>query len=109
MSNQNPPVEPATPEESYDFLLSNDDIKPSGMTELDIYKATIGRRYIETGAARCLNPDCGSADIPAGEYNADGDWVAFKITCNDCGTEWEDVYLIKCVTNIVLPDEQGGG
>ena len=109
MSEQNPQVTPATVEESYDFLISNDDIVPSGMTELEIYKATIARRYLETGATHCLNPECGSANIGATGHKSDDDWVAFHISCDDCHAEWDDVHKLASVANIVLPEEQGDG
>ena len=104
MSGQNPPVLPASPDESYDFLLE-DGIRPESMSELDMYKAVAARLYLERRGAICWN--CDSANIKfLGKWRSDDDWVDRAVECQNCGATWTDVYTLSSVTNMVLPEEK---
>ena len=98
-------IEPTSSEESYDFLIGNDDIKPSDMSELEIYKATAARRYVEDGGAYCWN--CDSNDIEASSYDAEGNVVIFRVKCLDCGATWGDVHTLTGTVDMLLPEEVG--
>lgn len=53
------------------------------------------KMYLESGGVKC--PYCGSEDITAGEYRADGSLIWQDVLCNDCGSEWTDEYRLQGV------------
>lgn len=59
--------------------------------------------YLQHGGSRCLF--CKSADITSSSYEADGDWVAFNVTCDECGATWQDIHTLTSVANLKGPEK----
>jgi hypothetical protein len=53
------------------------------------------RRYIACQGSHC--PFCHSPETEAGKVEADAasDWS--RVTCNECGKEWQDVFFLGAV------------
>lgn len=60
--------------------------------------------YIEGGSNKCLS--CGSTSIEGTSAKVDSHSAWQPIACNDCGAEWNDVYKLVSVGEIVIPDNQ---
>jgi len=54
--------------------------------------------YINGGGARCLI--CNSMDLEGGQYNGDDNFITQKIVCLECGSSWQDVYVLTDVDDI---------
>jgi len=63
-------------------------------------KKDLTKAYLKKGGICCLNPDCLSDDIEGGFIETDTGGAWQKITCNECGWTWTDVYKLSTVTNI---------
>lgn len=59
-------------------------------------------KYLESGGRGC--PFCGSDDIEGDRIDAEGDTVAQRVRCLDCGKAWDDVYALSDVEEV---DEYG--
>jgi hypothetical protein len=53
------------------------------------------RDYIASHGSSC--PYCGSAEIGAGKVEADGDSAWSRVTCDDCGKAWQDVFFLGAI------------
>ena len=54
------------------------------------------KMYVEGGYASCPNPECtNTGDFDSEPYEADDNWVAHRLTCNDCGCVFDDVYVLQ--------------
>jgi hypothetical protein len=49
--------------------------------------------YLKRGGNCC--PSCGGGNISGGRMEVDGSSSSQKITCEDCGAEWADMYGLK--------------
>lgn len=67
-----------------------------GMRQETIERLT--RTYLKSGGHRCPFPDCGSNDLVAGETDTQDDFIFRNVTCQGCGREWTDEYLLSGVT-----------
>ena len=45
-------------------------------------------------------PACRGADITGGEINVDADTAWQEITCENCGTHWNDLYKLTGYTDL---------
>lgn len=55
-------------------------------------------QYIREGGVRC--PYCASEDIEGTSFESDLDFSSQKITCNNCGKRWEDIYTLIDIIEI---------
>ena len=46
-------------------------------------------------------PKCDSENISGRGLNADCDYAWQRITCEDCHFEWDDIYVLKCICEVV--------
>lgn len=60
------------------------------------------REYIDCRGTHY--PFCRSSEIEAGTVEADGDSAWPRVTCEECGKEWQDVFYLGAVDII---DEKG--
>jgi hypothetical protein len=60
------------------------------------------RKYIDADGSHC--PYCGHTDISAGKLDADGGTAWSMVECKNCGREWQDIYLLRCIE----PDPSNG-
>ena len=51
--------------------------------------------YIEEGGCTCLY--CGSTNLDGGSIDIDAGLAWQPVYCNDCGSEWQDVYVLTQV------------
>lgn len=93
-------------EEEHDFLL--DEVPPSGLSEDEIYEATVAQHYVDRKGVRCLNPACRSTDISEGESWEDGGEIVREVACDVCGSTWSDIYRLVGVQDIKLASQQAG-
>lgn len=61
---------------------------------------TAKESYLKCGGIRCLNPECNSDDIEGGFIETDQGTASQKITCNNCGWTWRDVYTLTSVEDV---------
>ena len=61
--------------------------------------------YIDDGAACC--PVCASMDLAGGRTSTDADYHSIEIECCECGSTWEDVYVLKYATNLEIAYNKG--
>ena len=54
--------------------------------------------YLNKGARYC--PHCGSCDVEASQFEADGLCAWSDVTCNDCETEWRDLYTLTAIDKL---------
>lgn len=48
--------------------------------------------YVKSGGGKCKR--CLSEDIDGGGVNIDGKYATQRVSCNECGHEWGDVYTL---------------
>ena len=60
--------------------------------------------YIDHGGVEC--PFCYSGNIEGGQVEVDAGTAHQPMRCTDCDAEWNDVYELKTVGEIRLPEEQ---
>jgi hypothetical protein len=53
------------------------------------------RDYVNAQGAYC--PFCRSSEIEAGKVEADAASAWSRVTCNECGKEWQDVFFLGAV------------
>ena len=46
-------------------------------------------------------PKCDSENINCGSFNADCDYAWQGITCEDCQFEWDDVYTLTSIDEVI--------
>lgn len=51
------------------------------------------KAYVQSDGRYC--PYCRSAELTMGKYDADEGWITFAVTCDECGKEWRDLYVLK--------------
>jgi len=61
------------------------------------------REYIKAAGSFCIN--CGSGNISAGKIESEGREAWQEVQCYDCGSEWNDVFRLIGVDDIVLPKD----
>ncbi len=63
--------------------------------------------YLKLYGCRC--PVCKSADISAGQIEVDGPSAWSDVKCEQCGSQWQDVYTLTDIepVRLVGPDAQG--
>jgi len=49
-------------------------------------------RYLKSGGAIC--PFCKTYNITAGQSDFDSDYMAQKVSCEECESEWTDFYRL---------------
>ena len=54
--------------------------------------------YIEGQGARCLI--CNSKDLDGERYEGEGNVITQPIACLECGSRWQDVYVLTDVDSI---------
>lgn len=59
--------------------------------------------YIRAGGSFCIN--CGSGNISAGRIESEGREAWQPVQCYDCGSEWNDIFRLIGVDDIVLPED----
>ena len=60
------------------------------------------KEYIEAGGSFCIH--CGSGNIYAGKIESEGREAWQSVQCNDCGSEWNDIFRLIGVDEIILPE-----
>ena len=55
----------------------------------------VAKEYIEEGWAHC--PRCKSDQIEGHDFDFEGNFVYQNVTCNACGLEWTDQYLLSFI------------
>ncbi len=80
-----------------------------------IYRLTIERRaeveltdqradrYIETDGVRC--PHCGTEEITPGKMQTDAGVAWQRVSCDACGAEWRDNYVLDTVAPVSGPTQ----
>lgn len=63
--------------------------------------------YIDKGAGHCLF--CGDHSIDGSSFDFDGTSVWQEVTCHACGAVWQDVYELKYVQVVELPEKPKEG
>lgn len=58
--------------------------------------------YVADGGNNC--PVCGSSAITSERLLAEGGEALAKVTCNNCGSKWHDVYQLVSICNLVKGD-----
>lgn len=110
VGDQNPPVEPAIIEESYEFLLQSDiDPNVEPLSEEEIYLEVVAMRYLERNGLRCPNLACDSDQLSGGSWEADDNYVTRRMACTKCGASWSDGYILNFVADLELPEEDNDG
>lgn len=61
--------------------------------------------YVTSGGCRCINPDCRSENIEGKGVVVELGECYQPVSCNDCGSEWNDVYALKEVGEVVIRNE----
>jgi hypothetical protein len=61
------------------------------------------RAYIKAGGSFCIN--CGSGNISAGKIESAGREAYQTVQCYDCGSEWNAVFRLIGVDDIILPED----
>jgi hypothetical protein len=61
------------------------------------------REYIKAGGSFCIN--CGSGNISAGKIESEGRGAWQSVQCYDCGSEWNDIFRLISVDDIILPED----
>jgi transcription elongation factor Elf1 len=56
------------------------------------------RAYVDADGGRCLF--CGSAEIEAGPVEADADSAHGLVSCETCGGQWRDVFVLAAVDQV---------
>lgn len=59
---------------------------------------TSSRQYARAGGLAC--PTCRSKDIEAERLEADGPDASAEVTCNACGSTWQDCYRLAGYSNL---------
>jgi DNA-directed RNA polymerase subunit RPC12/RpoP len=59
-------------------------------------KQSLVEKYVKNEGALC--PYCDSKDMEGGNYEAEGDTITMKVSCNNCGKEWFDIYKLVSAT-----------
>lgn len=54
--------------------------------------------YIEGEGARC--PICNSKDLDGEGYEGEGNVITQPIACLECGSSWQDVYILTDIDSI---------
>jgi hypothetical protein len=54
--------------------------------------------YIACGGAHC--PYCESREIESDRLEADSDSAWARVTCHDCGRDWQDVFFLDAIDEI---------
>jgi hypothetical protein len=62
--------------------------------------------YVNGGGCRCINPDCKSENIEGGGVEVDAGSCFQPVTCNDCGTQWNDAYNLVGIDEVVIGDDE---
>ena len=60
------------------------------------------KEYIEAAGSFCIN--CGGGNISAGRVESEGREAWQPVQCYDCGSEWNDIFRLTGVADIVLPE-----
>ena len=60
------------------------------------------KAYIDAQGTTCLNPKCNSVDFDAESVQVDCGSSFQEITCNECGSEWTDLYELTAVSSVKL-------
>jgi hypothetical protein len=58
------------------------------------------KEYIKAGGSFCIN--CGSGDISAGRIESEGREAWQPVVCKDCGSEWNDIFRLIGVDEVIL-------
>ena len=61
------------------------------------------KEYIKAGGSFCIN--CGSGNMSAGRVESEGREAWQPVQCYDCGSEWNDIFRLIGVDDIVLPED----
>jgi hypothetical protein len=61
------------------------------------------KEYIKAGGSFCIS--CGSGNISAGKVESEGREAWQHVVCYDCGAEWNDIFRLIGVDEIVLPED----
>ena len=61
------------------------------------------REYIKAAGSFCIN--CGSGNISAGKIESERREAWQAVQCYDCGSEWNDIFRLIGVDDIVLPKD----
>ena len=62
------------------------------------------KEYLEAAGSFCIN--CGSGNISAGNIEAEGREAWQEVQCYDCGSEWNDIFRLIGVDDIILPENE---
>lgn len=54
--------------------------------------------YKDAAVARC--PVCRNEDLEYGDVDFSGKWISHEVMCNECDSEWYDVYLLQGYENL---------
>lgn len=56
------------------------------------------KKYIEEGGTKC--PHCDSDNLEGGYINIDDGSAWQAVTCQDCCSEWTDIYTLTGIENL---------
>jgi hypothetical protein len=67
-------------------------------------KPLSSRAYAKNSGVIC--PNCRTMTVSGGERNTDDGIHTQNCSCDTCGAEWTDVYILKCYDNLTVPPKQ---